>query len=144
MTNKVVYYVDKVTEVAKFIDENIYHSKLWDNADSKERLKAVNNSERILKRLLSRYIDKEVPVEYLSEQAVYLMRLDDTFLRAELGATNITLDGMSVSIKDKDRSISPAVLDSLGITPDAITGGLTRRKVGKYITCLGDGYRRLR
>lgn len=134
----------KITEVSNYIDENIYHSKLWDKADNKARVKAVNNSERILKRLLSKYLGAEVPVEYLAEQAVYLMRIDDTFLRAELGATSITLDGISVSIKDRDRSIAPAVLDSLGITPDAITGGLTRRKVGKYATCITDSYRRLR
>lgn len=133
--------MDKITEVSNYIDENIYHSKVWDIADNKARLKAVNNSERILKRLLSKHLGAEVPVEYLAEQAVYLMRIDDTFLRAELGATNITLDGVSVSIKDKDRTIAPAILDSLGITPDSITGGLTRRKVGSYSTSIGDSYR---
>lgn len=136
-----MYKVDKITEVSNYIDENIYHSKVWDNADNKARVKAVNNSERILKRLLSEYLGTEVPVEYLAEQAVYLMRIDDTFLRAELGATSITLDGISVSIKDRDRTIAPAVLDSLGITPDAITGGLSRRKVGSYTTSIGDSYR---
>ena len=133
--------MDKITEVSNYIDENIYHSKVWDKADNKARLKAVNNSERILMRLLSKYIGAEIPVEFLAEQAVYLMRVDDTFLRAELGATNITLDGMSISVKDKDRTIAPAILDSLGITPDAITGGLSRRKVGKYTTSIGDSYR---
>lgn len=133
--------MDKITEVSKYIDENVYHSKLWDKADNKARVKAVNNSERILKRLLSKYLGAEIPVEFLAEQAVYLMRVDDTFLRAELGATNITLDGMSISVKDKDRTIAPAILDSLGITPDAITGGLSRRKVGKYTTSIGDSYR---
>lgn len=135
--------MDKVTEVSNYIDENIYHSKVWDNADSKSRLKAINNSERILKRVLKKYLDNEIPIEYIAEQAVYLMRIDDTFLRAELGATNITLDGISVSIKDKDRTIAPAVLDILGITPDAITGGIARRKVGRYTTCISDSYRRL-
>ncbi len=135
--------MDKVVEVSNYIDENIYHSKVWDNADSKARLKAVNNSERILKRVLKKYLGSEVPIEYIAEQAVYLMRIDDTFLRAELGATNITLDGISVSIKDKDRTIAPAVLDSLGITPDAITRGISRRKVGRYVTCISDSYRRL-
>lgn len=133
--------MDKITEVSNYIDENIYHSKVWDKADSKARLKAVNNSERILKRVLKDYLGNEVPTEYIAEQAVYLMRIDDTFLRAELGATNITLDGISVSIKDKDRTIAPAILDSLGITPDAITGGVSRRKVGRYTTHIGDSYR---
>lgn len=133
--------MDKVTEVNRYIDENIYHSKVWDNSNDKAKLKAVNNSERILKRVLKKYLGAEVPIEYIAEQAVYLMRIDDTFLRAELGATSITLDGVSVSIKDKDRTIAPAVLDSLGITPDAITGGLSRRKVGKYGTHVGDSYR---
>lgn len=133
--------MDRVTEISNYIDENIYHSKVWDIADNKARLKAVNNSERILTRVLKKYLGNEVPIEFIAEQAVYLMRIDDTFLRAELGATSITLDGISVSIKDKDRTIAPAILDSLGITPDAITGGISRRKVGKYSTSIGDSYR---
>lgn len=136
-----MYKVDKTTEISNYIDENIYHSKVWDTADSKARVKAVNNSERILKRVLRKYLADEVPIEYIAEQAVYLMRIDDTFLRAELGATSITLDGISVSIKDKDRTIALAVLDSLGITPDAITGGISRRKVGSYSTSIRDSYR---
>jgi len=136
--------LDKITEVSSYIDNNIYHSKVWDKADTKARTKAVNNAERTIKRLLSKYIENDIPTEFLAEQAVYIMRIDDTFLRAELGATNITIDGVSVSIKDKDRTISPVILDSLGITPDSVTGGLTRRRVGKYVTCLNDSYRRLR
>lgn len=136
--------MDKVTLVNNYIEENIYHSKLWDKADNRSRIKAINNSEKIIYRVLSKYVKGDIPVEFLAEQAVYLMRLDDTFLRAELGATNITLDGVSVSIKNKDRTIAPAILDSLGITPDAITGGLSRRKVGKYSTYITDRHRWLR
>lgn len=133
--------MERVLKINDYIEKNIYHSNLWDKATEREKLKAVNNSERILKRMLTKYLEQEIPIEYLAEQAIYIMRIDDTFLRAELGATNIALDGVSISIKDKDRTIAPAILDSLGITPDSVTGGISRRRVGKYATHIGDSYR---
>ncbi len=132
-----------VEQVNNYVEENIYHSALWDRATERAKTKAVNNAYKTLKRVLEKYLPEEVPIELIAEQAVYIMRLDDSFLRADLGATNITLDGVSISIKDKDRTISPVVLDYLHITPDALTGGVSRRKVGRYETHFGDSHRKI-
>lgn len=125
---------DKFLEIGTFIDENILHSGVWDDSEEKLRRKAVNNSTLTLTKMLSRYFPnpEEISVDILANQAVWILRVDDTFLRAELGASYIQMSGVMVNIKDKDRSISPYVLDVLGITPDPITGGLSKRKVGRY------------
>lgn len=119
-------------DVQAFIDENIYQSKVWDSATESARKKAVNNSARILKSFLPSIYVTDVPVEHLAEQTVWLMKIDDSFQRSELGATSMSVDGFSISIADKDRSISPFILRINGISPDSITGGLTTRKVGRY------------
>lgn len=130
-------------QVNEYVENNIYHSSLWDKATDRMKTKAINNADRTLRRVLEKYLPEETPVELIAEQAVYIMRLDDSFQRAELGATSITLDGVSISFKDKDRTISPVVLDCLRLTPDALTGGVNRRKVGRYETHIRDSHRKL-
>lgn len=124
----------KFLEIGTFIEENILHSSVWDEAEEKLRRKAVNNSVLTLTRLLARYFPnpEEISVDILANQSVWILRVDDTFLRAEMGASYIQMSGVMVNIKDRDRSICPYVLDVLGITPDPITGGLSKRKVGRY------------
>lgn len=121
-------------ELNSYIVNNVYHSSIWDEAQETMRIKAVNNSIVILLNVLKKYYssESEIPVDVIAHQTVWFMRIDDTFLRAEMGATYIQMAGVMVNIKDKDRSIAPYVIDKLGITPDAITGGVTRRKVGRY------------
>lgn len=123
-----------LTDVTAYIDENIYHSAIWDEADATTRAKAINNCIALLTTLLKAYykVEADIPVDILAHQTVWFMRIDDTFLRAEMGASYIQMAGVMVNIKDKDRSIAPYVMDTLGITPDALTGGITKRKVGRY------------
>lgn len=122
-------------DVTAYINENIYHSAVWDESTDSARSKAVNNSVDILIHGLNGVYTKgeDIPINILANQVVWFMRIDDTFLRAEMGASYIQMSGVMVNIKDKDRSISPYVLDALGITPDPLTGGVSKRKVGRYV-----------
>lgn len=126
--------MDKYSDVNTFIDEFIYQSKVWDKADERSRKKAINQSIRTLQMLLPTVYGEDIPTEHLAEQTVWLMKIDDTFQRAELGANSMSVDGFSISIKDKDRSLSPFILSVNGITPDAVTGGLSKRRVVPYST----------
>jgi hypothetical protein len=123
-----------ISSLDTYIDANIYHSGVWDEATDAQRTKALNNCVNLLIALFpDRYTaNADIPVDILANQVVWFMRIDDTFLRAEMGATYIQMSGVMVNIKDKDRSIAPYVLAKLGITPDPLTGGLSRRKVGSY------------
>lgn len=126
-------------QVTRFIEENIYQSKVWDNADDKYRKKAINTAKRSLSRLLPHIYGPEgewVDIESLAEQTVWIMKLDDTFQRAEMGATSLSIDGVSIAIKDKDRSLAPFILEKHGISSASI-----RRKVGSYQRVIGDSSR---
>lgn len=125
---------EKFLEIGSFIDENILHSSVWDEAEEKIRKKAVNNSALTLKKLLPKYFpdSDEIATDILANQVVWMLRIDDTFLRAEMGASYIQMSGVMVNIENKDRSIAPYVMGVLNISPDALTKGLTKRKVGRY------------
>ncbi|MFT8313250.1 MAG: hypothetical protein ABF633_03230 [Clostridium sp.] len=120
--------------ITAYITDNIYHSEQWNEATEALRKKAVNNSAATLLNVLKKYytVEADIPDDVIAHQTIWFMRIDDTFLRAEMGVTYIQMSGLMITIKDKDRSIAPYVLDALKITPDALTGGVSRRKVGSY------------
>lgn len=125
----------KFTAVNNYITNNIYHSGTWDSLVYNDQFKAVNNCITNLTVYLKDYFPDEesIPIAVLANQVVWFTRIDDTFLRAEMGVTYIQMAGVMITISDKDRSIAPFVMDYLGITPDPTTGGLPRRKVARYV-----------
>lgn len=126
--------INRYEEITNYINDNIYHSSVWDEAEDTQRKKAINNSIAILLNILSDYYtaDTDITTDVIAQQTVWFMRIDDTFLRAEMGISYIQMSGVMLTITDKDRSIAPYVLDKLNISPDAITKGFSRRKVGRY------------
>ncbi|MFT2194253.1 hypothetical protein ACMV6C_04325 [Bacillus subtilis] len=115
-------------EVGQFIDDNILHSKLWDASDAAVKQKAVNQAHHTLFRYLPDvYKEGEViPVEDVAEQVLWLLKLDDTMQRAEMGTLMITIDGIQVQLKDMDRTISPKILNYYGIS------SIRKKRVGSY------------
>lgn len=123
-----------VNAVNLYVANNLLHSSVWDEADVVRRTKAVNNAVRVL---LSRLPDKfkletDISTELLAQQAVWMLRIDDTFLRAEMGITYVQMSGVMVSIDQKDLSVCPFVLNALNISLDPFTKGITHRKVASY------------
>ncbi|WP_300857258.1 hypothetical protein [uncultured Clostridium sp.] len=130
--------MDKMTQVDSFIRDNILHSAVWDSANELQRIKAVNQSERTLKRYFSKTYKDDVPIEHLSHQAIWLLKIDDFIQRAELGATSISIDGISIAYSQKDRSVCPFIMEELNLSE----GWNLRRKVGRYSTSLRDSNRK--
>ena len=113
-------------EVSNFIDANILQSQLWDAATPEYRSKAVNNAELNLKTLLSDvYAGAEsIPVDDIAQQAIFLMKIDDSFQRAELGVVQMSIDGMTLIFRDRDYTIAPYISGKYGIT---VVNGKRRR-----------------
>ena len=127
-------------EVSEYISENILHSALWDRLPENTKTKAINNAIITLTTYLPKYFpsNNPVPVNLVAQQALWLLKLDDSFQRAEMGASSITVDNTTISFNQKDNSIAPMVLASLGLSC------VPRRKVAQYGTYLGDSSRRVR
>ena len=115
-------------QINKYVDETVVQSYVWDNATDKLKSKAVNRAEMILTSLLGD-ISEVFQVEVIAEQAIWLLKIDDTIERAEQGISNVMIDGTMISINNRDTSIAPMVYKLLGI-PTTATG--SRRKTGVY------------
>ena len=116
--------------VSQYIEDTVIQSFVWDNSDIKLRKKAVRRAELTLRSILGDIFGTdEIPVEILGEQAVWILKLDDTIERAELGMKNVWVDGTMITVSDKDNSICPLVFKMLGIP---VTNKGKRRRVGGY------------
>lgn len=126
-----------LVEIGNYIEENILQSAVWDNADDRVRQKAINNATRILKTNLSKYYPDNIPVEHLAEQVIWMLKIDDSLQRAEMGITYIQVDGVSMNISDIDRTICPYIYRALKLPK----GILNRRRVVGYSLTACDNFR---
>lgn len=124
-----------LADVTQFISENVLHSKLYDSATPEMKQKAVNQSANTLVKYMSDvYKDVEaLPVDDVAEQVLWLLKMDDSMQRAEMGTMMISVDGTQIMLKDMDRTIAPKLLSLHGIT------SIRKRRVGQYST--GSNYR---
>lgn len=126
-----------VETVTEYVDENVYHSKLYDSASDAQRAKAINQAKITLCRYMPKVYDSmdAVPMADLVDQVLWLLRIDDSLQRAEMGTTSIDIDGMSIKMNEMDRTIAPSILKIHGVTD------VRKRRVGSYATPLHDTYR---
>lgn len=119
-----------LVEVSKYVNNYVLQSYIWDNSDVKVRTKAINRAKLTINTLLADvFINREIPIHILGEQAMWVMKLDDTIERAELGMKNVWVDGTMITVNERDNSICPLVYKLLGIST---TAKGTRRKTGSY------------
>lgn len=117
-----------LADVTEFITDNVLHSKLYDSATPQVQQKAVNQAINTLDKYLSDvYKDREnIPVDDVAEQVLWLLKMDDSMQRAEMGTLMISVDGMQIQLKEMDRTIAPNILTLYG------KATLRKRKVGSY------------
>lgn len=114
--------------VNTYINDHIYHSRLWDAEDDKGKTKAMNQARETLTALAAKTFPskEDIPVEDVAQQALWILKLDDTFQRAEMGVTSLSIDGTSIQMRQMDRHIAPFITNKYGISTTK------KRKVGSY------------
>lgn len=118
------------TDVSNYISNHVLQSYVWDNSSITVRKKAVNRAELILLTILGDiFHDGNIPAEILGEQAVWVLKIDDTIERADFGMKNVWVDGTMITISDRDNSVNPLIYRMLGVS--TTSKGL-RRRVGGY------------
>ncbi|RST95375.1 hypothetical protein CBF36_03835 [Vagococcus bubulae] len=132
-------YMIKVNHVESYITDNVLHSKQWDMSSEDVKTKAVNNSIAKLKQILKPEIEQgyELEIEDVALQAVWMLKVDDSFQRAEMGATYIAVDGIMLMFSGKDNTLSPDIANKFGIS---LFNGV-RRKAGSYRIAHSTNYR---
>ncbi|MFW8618667.1 hypothetical protein ACOJB1_12550 [Enterococcus innesii] len=112
-------------EVAEYIDKNVLQSVLWDAADETVKSKAVHNAYESLKRLLPElWADKEMAVDDIAQQAIFILKIDDSFQRAEMGVVQMSIDGMTLIFRDREFVIAPYISNKYNIS---VVNGRRRR-----------------
>ncbi|WP_050632340.1 hypothetical protein [Bacillus andreraoultii] len=95
----------------KYFSEQVLHNDAWVNADNDSKQRALNNAVNMLSR---QYKNREIPDEAVFEQAIWLLKISEARKQAEQGVVSYSIDGISVSLSQIDRSISPNVIQILG------------------------------
>lgn len=128
-----------VESVAKYIDDNILNSEQWDACNETRKKKAVNNAANKLQTILKPEITKgyQLTAEDVALQAVWMLKVDDSFQRAEMGATYIAVDGIMMMFSGKDNTLSPDIANKFGLS---LSHGV-RRKAGSYRVGHSTNYR---
>lgn len=127
-----------LNEVNTFIQENVLHSEVWDKATEVQKQKAINQTVRTLKRYFPKAYENDIPAEHIAEQCLWLLKIDDMIQRAELGATYISVDGISITYSQKDRSLCPFLMEYFNLSEN----WNLRRRVARYSTYLWDSNRK--
>jgi hypothetical protein len=111
-----------VEDADVYFNEYVLHNDEWVNADYSLKQRAVNSAMKQLYRHYTSYNQetRPIPDEAVFEQALWVLRIDDSFRRAEMGVTAINVAGISINMANVNRSLSPQVIAILG------------RKVGRY------------
>jgi hypothetical protein len=112
-----------VADADQYFAESVLHNEEWVNADYDKKQRALNNAGNQLYRIYKRYdeVNNPLPVEAVYEQALWLLRLDDTLKRAEQGVRAVNVAGVSVTLDRINNTVAPQVVAILG------------RKVGRYV-----------
>ncbi|MCS0827388.1 hypothetical protein NX029_26090 [Cytobacillus firmus] len=104
-------------EAVNYFENEVLHNQAWTSAEEAARNRALKNAENELYNNFRQYKPsvKPLPNKAIFEQALWLLRKDDTILRAEQGVTNVNLSGaVQMSISGNTPKIAPTVIKMLG------------------------------
>ncbi|MBC9786289.1 hypothetical protein H1S01_17665 [Heliobacterium chlorum] len=104
-----------------YLTHRVLHNEDWMSADDITRQRALNTAEIQLYRLFRRFQPDiyPIPEEAVFEQALWLLRMDETIRKTQQGVKSVSVSGLSISM-DRVNPVSPEVIAILG------------RRVGRY------------
>lgn len=102
----------------EYFGTNVLFTDEWDSAEYSKKDKALNNAENQLYRYYSSYditdTTKQIPATAIYEQALWLLRLDESIRKAEQGVRQISVSGVTIAIDRAPDYIAPEVRKILG------------------------------
>lgn len=111
----------------------VLHNTEWVEADTDTKNRALKTSQRQLSKIVPN--DFVIPSEAIYEQAILLLRVDDGFLQAQLGVSQTSVAGISVSHNIKDvKLINGMPVSQMAIAIIRENGGTVKgsNRVGGY------------
>jgi len=107
-----------VAEADTYFDTEVLWAEEWTQADATTKGKALTNAENQLYRHYTTYeitdSENQIGSKAIFEQALWLLRLDDTIRKAEQGVKSVSVSGINVTIDKAASYIAPEVVKILG------------------------------
>lgn len=105
-----------VGDADTYFNDNVLHATEWSEADDSTKQKALNNAENQLYRYYKSYDKVDNPVDDIAvfEQALWLLRLDDSIRKAEQGVKQLSVNGITIAVDRAASYIAPEVTRILG------------------------------
>jgi hypothetical protein len=130
----------QLADVDTYIQDTILQSYLWDNMSLVQKNKVVGQSEWALRKILPDIYPEGVtiPDDILATQVMWVARIDDTILRAEVGMRNVWVDGTMITLDRIDTTIAPMVFKALDIP---VSKNNKRRRTSGYENLPENTYR---
>lgn len=127
-------------EIVLYIETNIYDSVGFENLEENKQKKLMNNAINLLNKFLPNvYTNGEIPIEDIVDQMLYMLKQDDTFKRASMGMTSMSVEGGASMSFDLSK-VSDFIAPELALKYDLGEGNRVR-KVGSYSYNISDTYR---
>lgn len=107
-----------VTDADSYFSTEVLFTDEWDGADVTTKEKALTNAENQLYRHYKSYditdSTNQIPDKAVYEQALWLLRLDDSVRKAEQGVKQISVSGVTISLDRAASYIAPEATKILG------------------------------
>lgn len=107
-----------VDDAESYFGEEVLFTAEWDNASYTLKDKALTNAENQLYRYYTNYVItdslNQIDKKAVYEQALWLLRLDDSIRKAEQGVRQISVSGVTIAIDRAPDYIAPEVRKILG------------------------------
>ncbi len=112
-------------EANGYLTNEVLHNAAWLEADQPKQERALKNAANELYADFTKFTPNKrpLPPRAIFEQAIWILRKDDSMLKAEQGVTNINISGeFSLGLGGKTQRISPAAIKLI-----------RAKKVGRYL-----------
>lgn len=101
----------ELSKANEYFETYVIDNSMWTKSDEATKNRALANAERMIVR---HYRKVQIPDEAVYEQALWLLKVSEARKQAEQGITSYSIDGISVTLSQVDRSFSPSVISILG------------------------------
>ena len=106
-----------ITDADTYFTSFVLHNTEWVDANPERKQRALNNAGNQLYRMYRHSFNetvKPLPDEAVFEQALWLLRIDDSVRKSEQGVSSISVSGINISVQKVNLSVAPKVLNILG------------------------------
>ena len=106
-----------ITDANTYFTSFVLHNTEWVDADQDRKQRALNNAANQLYRMYRHSYNetaKPLPDEAVFEQAIWLLRIDDSIRKSEQGVSSISVSGINISVQKVNLSVAPEVINILG------------------------------